>query len=314
MTAGPLTFSGEIYGDRIVACVSCQSQDVYAWAQKSFAYSRARSAEAFTINKCRTCGTGYLSPPPSAAYLSSIYAFSGHGLTAPVTAEEILAGERRFPNSTVDAERLVRIGSSFDKSGVAASLDVGSGMGFITREMRRQGREPVSINPGQYENSVFEELNGYAPFVGMLDDYEPDRQFGLIVLSQVLEHILNPRTVIERLTSMLAPGGVLALAVPNFNSAAVAVLGTRENGCLWVPEHVNYFTKAGLRNLVTLAELEVVKEVQLTRIRYDALARRVPVAKGLSQALVKYGQIPIALSVNSIGRGLHLNIYARKPI
>ena len=36
---------------------------------------------------------------------------------------------------------------------------------------------------------------------------------------------------------VLKPGGILAVAVPNFQSLFVKLLGTRDQGCLWVPEH-----------------------------------------------------------------------------
>jgi 2-polyprenyl-3-methyl-5-hydroxy-6-metoxy-1,4-benzoquinol methylase len=306
-------FSGNTYGPKFEACVACGSSSIARWATKSFAYTQGNDAQPFEIDRCHSCGTGFLNPPPSSDYLSAIYAFSGHGLTAPVTLESVLADEREFPNATLDAERLVRIGGEFSRAETRASLDVGSGMGFITREMRRQGWDPVSINPGEFENEVFEAMNGYRPFIGMLGDYLPDHKFGLIALSQVLEHMVRPQSEIHRLSKMLAPGGVLALAVPNFSSAVVALPGTRENGCLWAPEHVNYFTVEGMRRLVRNANLEVCDEAQVTRVRYNAISRRVPFAQGLMRAFVKYGQRPIGAMVNRLGKGLYLNVYARKP-
>ncbi len=305
-------FSGAIFGPQIHGCAACGSTHVKPWRKKAFSYTQGRAAEMFNIDRCEDCGSGFLNPPPSEAYLASIYAFSGHGLTSPVRLADMEASERSFPNSTLDAERLVRVGSALDLSGVADSLDVGSGMGFITREMKQQGRRAVSINPGAYENAVFMEMHGHMPVVGMLADYRPDRRFGLIVLSQVMEHMLEPRAVTQRLAEMLAPGGVLALAVPNFRSAAVALLGTKENGCLWVPEHVNYFSADGLSRMMRSAGLEVVRTAQVTRVRPDAIGRRIRVAKGLASAAVRLGQIPAAAMLNAVGAGLHLNIYARR--
>ncbi len=265
---------GAEFGRRLALCVACQGSRIDHWKQKTFAYTAGARVTAFQIDRCGDCGTGFLNPPPSPDYLNSIYAYSGHGLTEPVSAESVLAAEAVFPNSTVDADRLVAVGASLDRSGSGQALDVGSGYGFVTRAMRASGYRTVSINPGAYENLVFEGLNGDLP---------------------------------------LEPGGVFACAVPNFGSAAVAVLGIRDNACLWVPEHVNYFTLAGLCALLTRSGFEIVSSNNITRVPYDALSRRVPwLPASPAKAAVKYGQKPIAAVLDRVGRGTFLNVYARK--
>jgi hypothetical protein len=276
MFAGPAATvrDGAEFGRRLALCVACQGSRIDHWKQKTFAYTAGARVTAFQIDRCGDCGTGFLNPPPSPDYLNSIYAYSGHGLTEPVSAESVLAAEAVFPNSTVDADRLVAVGASLDRSGSGQALDVGSGYGFVTRAMRASGYRTVSINPGAYENLVFEGLNGDLP---------------------------------------LEPGGVFACAVPNFGSAAVAVLGIRDNACLWVPEHVNYFTLAGLCALLTRSGFEIVSSNNITRVPYDALSRRVPwLPASPAKAAVKYGQKPIAAVLDRVGRGTFLNVYARK--
>jgi SAM-dependent methyltransferase len=316
MFAGPAATvrDGAEFGRRLALCVACQGSRIDHWKQKTFAYTAGARVTAFQIDRCGDCGTGFLNPPPSPDYLNSIYAYSGHGLTEPVSAESVLAAEAVFPNSTVDADRLVAVGASLDRSGSGQALDVGSGYGFVTRAMRASGYRTVSINPGAYENLVFEGLNGDLPLVMMFDEYvHVGPKFGLVVLSQVLEHIVEPARTVARIHDLLEPGGVFACAVPNFGSAAVAVLGIRDNACLWVPEHVNYFTLTGLCALLTRSGFEIVSSNNITRVPYDALSRRVPwLPASPAKAAVKYGQKPIAAVLDRVGRGTFLNVYARK--
>lgn len=300
--------------ETIDRCVACHGTNIAVWARKPFSYTVSGSVFPFTIMRCANCGTGFLNPPPSPAFLARIYSYSGHSLRAPISLAQVLGTEEKFPNSTVDAARMVRVGLSLNRSGNRRALDVGSGFGFATREMRAAGLQTVSLNPGEYENRVFEELNGDAPLKMMFSDYRDTERFGLILLSQVLEHIVAPEKAVALISDLLDPGGVFVCAVPNFRSLSVALLGTRDDSCLWVPEHVNYFTMDGLTALVERYGFSVAASSFVTRVRPDAISRRLARLPGkrFIDATFKYFQIPAAAAANALGRGLYMNMYAIK--
>jgi SAM-dependent methyltransferase len=304
-----------IYGEPIGQCVACAGIRIEKWRDKAYSYTDKRNGSTFSIFKCLECGTGFLNPPPHRKFLESIYAYSGHALQGPVLVEAILDRERQFPNSTVDARRLARVSQERDRSGSWKALDVGSGYGFFTKELRAAGYDTVSINPGQYENAIFVELNGDAPQAVMFERYEPDCRFGVVLMSQVLEHIVQPSDAIAKAARLLEPGGVLACAVPNFRSLLVFILGTKDNSCLWVPEHVNYFTEEGLTKLFQRHGLTVTHREYVTRVRPDALSSRMALAGAspVLEVLVRYGQLPVAWLANAIGRGSYINLYASRP-
>ncbi|NJD05057.1 MAG: class I SAM-dependent methyltransferase, partial [Methylococcaceae bacterium] len=260
--ADPIAETGPVAASRrgpaLTACVACGSTEIHHWQTKRFQYTAESDREEFPIDRCGRCGTGFINPPPSLEWLKTIYQYSGHALTGPTDLDEVMARERRFPNSTLDAARMARQADRFNRSGNLTALDIGSGFGFYTRALRRVGYRTVSINPGDYENAVFKQLNGDEPLPVMLEDYRPDTGFGVVMLSQVLEHLLSPDQAVRKIASLLESGGVLACAVPNFNALTVRLLGTADNACLWVPEHVNYFTVAGLHTLLEENGFKVV--------------------------------------------------------
>jgi hypothetical protein len=92
-------------------------------------------------------------------------------------------------------------------------------------------------------------------------------------------------------------------------------MGTRDNACLWVPEHVNYFTEKGLKALVERNGFLVVKVEQVTRIPFNALSKRLRL-KGrlaaIADGLVKVLQIPFAGLMQFFGMGIYINLYAVK--
>lgn len=313
--AGPAPASSAVYGELLRECVACGGGNLRFWRTKRYQYTRNGSAEAFRIWRCSECGTGFLNRPPHADWLKTIYQYSGQALAGPVTAADILAREARFPNITLDAARMAREADRHNGSENKRALDIGSGFGFYTQALRKQGYSTVSINPGQYENTVFKELNGDEPIPLMFESFEDSEPYGVVMMSQVLEHLLEPERAVRKVSGLLAPGGVLACAVPNFESFAVKLLGTRDNACLWVPEHVNYFTENGLRLLLEHHGFKVMKMEQTTRIQPNALSKRIKAGKRLSsflESLVTNLQQPFARVINALGMGSYISTYAIK--
>lgn len=309
------TMTTETYGDLLRECVACGAEKIRFWRQKDYLYTDNTSRKPFQIYRCACCGTGFLNQPPHRQWLQAIYQYSGQALTQAIKLDEVLDREAAFPNCTVDAKRLALHADQLNQSANHRALDVGSGFGFYTRALRLLGYSTVSINPGQYENQVFKDLNGDEPLPIMFEQYQPAQAFGVVVMSQVLEHLLEPDQAIAKVADLLQIGGVLACAVPNYASFLVKLLGTKENACLWVPEHVNYFTEQGLKSLLERNGLQVVKTEQVTRIPYNAISKRLRLSGGLAtlaDTLVKYAQIPFAALMDSLGLGIYVNVYAVK--
>ena len=307
--------ASEIYGEFLHECVCCRDTNISFWRRKYFQYTESSTSKEFRIYRCNHCGSGFLNEPPHMQWLASIYQYSGQALTQAVTLADVMAREKAFPNCTVDAKRISTQAHRFNTSNVRTALDIGSGFGFYTQALRRLCYQTVSINPGQYENQVFREMNGNDPLEIMFESYRSEEKFGVVVMSQVLEHLLEPDLAIAKVASLLADGGVLSCAVPNYQSFLVKLLGTRDNACLWVPEHVNYFTGYGLQTLLERNGLQVVKLEQTTRIPFDAISKRLGLkgnAAVFTNNLVKLLQIPLAKLVNRLGLGIYINVYAIK--
>lgn len=68
----------------------------------------------------------------------------------------------------------------------------------------------------------------------------------------VLEHCIDPLGVLKQARSLLEPGGMLFVELPNWNS-----MGRRVRGAKWSqlkpPEHINFFTPRSLARATELA-------------------------------------------------------------
>jgi 2-polyprenyl-3-methyl-5-hydroxy-6-metoxy-1,4-benzoquinol methylase len=74
-----------------------------------------------------------------------------------------------------------------------------------------------------------------------------DRKFDAVTFWAVLEHVLEPQKFVDQAWNLLKPGGVCFVLVPNMQSLAVQLLGSRYRYIY--DQHLNYFTKATLGRL-----------------------------------------------------------------
>jgi len=102
-------------------------------------------------------------------------------------------------------------------------LDVGCGTGFLAERLARRGFGGVGIDlsPDSVEIAN-ERLRDIGPGtlraeVGSAYD-PPEGTFDLITLTDVLEHLEDPRACLGALRSRLVPGGLLVVSTPNRRS------------------------------------------------------------------------------------------------
>src|SRR5581483_2894143 len=96
-------------------------------------------------------------------------------------------------------------------------LEVGCGNGGFTRVLSQRVERVVALDVSAPSLAA---LRAFAlPNVetehALLETYRPARRFDCIVMSDVLEHLRDPRAMVRRCVELLAPGGVLLLTTPN---------------------------------------------------------------------------------------------------
>ena len=101
-------------------------------------------------------------------------------------------------------------------SGWNPILDVGCGDGLFFDRLSEFG-EVEGLEPSREivdpSNPHFSKIH-----IGRFDEsFQPDKQYSLILLLDVLEHISDPANALNRCKSLLKPGGALILTVPAFN-------------------------------------------------------------------------------------------------
>ena len=98
----------------------------------------------------------------------------------------------------------------------ARILDVGAGGGEMMYLLQKRGHEVHGIEPNIGFAEYARDQYALSLEVGFIEDTkQPLASFDAIFLFHVLEHLENPVEEIRRLNSLLKPGGILVIEVPN---------------------------------------------------------------------------------------------------
>lgn len=97
------------------------------------------------------------------------------------------------------------------------SLDIGCGTGILVEEAAKLGYESHGIDVSAHGLSSRLQQLGERFRQGTLEEVRyADGYFDLVTLCDVIEHIYHPKAFTEAISRIVAPGGIVALATPNY--------------------------------------------------------------------------------------------------
>jgi 2-polyprenyl-3-methyl-5-hydroxy-6-metoxy-1,4-benzoquinol methylase len=197
--------------------------------------------------RCRRCGLHYVSPRLRPELILQGY----QEATDEGFASQAKQRERTFGRC------LDRIEKDAPPPGRRV-LDVGAASGSFLAEAKRRGYETHGCEPSEWMCRFAREHYGLEIRPGTLDDVTlPDGSLDLLSMWDVLEHTTDPTAALRRAHALLAPGGTLALSVPDYGSLAARAMGRRWVFLLTV--HLYYFTRGTLAALLRRCGFEPVR-------------------------------------------------------
>lgn len=153
-------------------------------------------------------------------------------------------GDKR--NHLRAAKKRVRIIEQHAKGG--SLLDVGCAAGFFLESLGPTW-EPHGLEPCREMARLAQEKFGDRITLGTFEDFDPQRTFDVITMWDVLEHVVHPRSVIQKAHALLSPGGHLFIGTPAAESPAAKILG--KHWYYYVPPaHINFFDRWTIKTLL----------------------------------------------------------------
>ena len=289
-------------------CPVCAS-GIKSWRVKKVGDSQ------YNIDLCSSCGFAFVNPRPSFAFLLDYYASFGHihdtSSQAVPTLQSVKLREQKDENSTIDAARIVTtIKDLLTDVNPEKLLDVGCGYGFFSKAALDSGFDVVALELAENEREIAKQMTGLTPHACSFEEFDmPAGTFSVVLMSQILEHALDMNHWMKKANNLLASGGVLAVALPNYSSIFRKVMQENEP-YITPPEHLNYFSPRCLSQLFENHGFKVEAILWVSRVPKKAFEKRLPavarpllpvVALGASVALKAIDALKLGMIIMSTG-------------
>lgn len=145
-------------------------------------------------------------------------------------------------------------------------LEVGIGEGCLLAVALEMGYKPDAVEIVRQSAQEVADILQIPIWNGDFLDYHPDKQYSVIIMGDVIEHVTDPGRALRNAHSLLADDGALWLSTPNFEGSFTRMM--KFNDPMWFePQHISYFNFDGLRTLAEQCGF-TVREYQVSN-RYN---------------------------------------------
>jgi SAM-dependent methyltransferase len=214
------------------------------------------SQEKFSLVTCSTCNLVITTPRPNNEDLGKYYQsadYISHTSKANSLVDRLYLLARNF---TLKKKRNLAAKLQPLKGNV---LDVGCGTGDFLLTCMKDGWAANGVEPSENASELAKQKG--ISVSKSIDDLKGT--FNLITLWHVLEHVPDLNQTLNKLYTLLKPGGTLLIAVPNHTSADGKFYKETWAG-YDVPRHLWHFNQQNMEQILLNHKLTVRKTLPLT--------------------------------------------------
>lgn len=203
--------------------------------------------------RCQHCGS-YTKILSETEYANLNRTYDPGALLTEADAGEL----RRILRVDEGKEILAPIIEKLETASPPRVLDIGCGQGANLLAARELGCDVIGIEPSREHSKTARDMFDLPVIDGYFTaERFAGKRFDLVILSHVIEHILNPRDFIIDIFEVVAPGGILVIVTPNAGSSTLRLVG-RHWTMFKTLDHVSMLTEdafrmMGLPDDITLA-------------------------------------------------------------
>lgn len=148
-------------------------------------------------------------------------------------------------------------------------LEIGCSGGYFSEVLRAHGMYVYGVEP--FSDMAKRHSRVDAFFHGTVEDFCANaaeglrKSFDLVVLGDVLEHLLHPKTVLLQLCEFLTDSGAIVASIPNITHIGIQHM-LRDGQWIYQPfglldaTHVRFFSRRGVRDMFTAAGFGIERQ------------------------------------------------------
>lgn len=222
--------------------------------------SRRYRVEHFDLHRCALCRTEFLHESPDRPRVEVTY---WDTYKFEIYANDAVRDEyaQRYESLIGRAERLA--------GPIRSVVDIGCGIGNFVSWAAERGIAAAGVDVDDGAIATAKDRGLDVRHLSDLDELAVEGGLDAVTLWDVIEHVDDPRSMLDRAVSLLRPGGVVVLETPDVAFPArpfvIAVRKVAEpirwSDMLYYADHQTYFSARGLSTLLAHSGLDVVDQV-----------------------------------------------------
>lgn len=250
--------AGNDVGTEPASCVVCGTGSATP-AAAGTDYDYGTTAQEFRFVRCVACGHHYLNPRPTLASAGRIY---------PADYYTVAGVHRRGAlgviKDKVVAWRLRALLRELPPGG--SVLEIGCGDGSLLLGVRLARPDAAVFGADlDFPESLRRTLTGAG--IGLIQGPAEAVDLGgphdLVIMNQLIEHLWDVDRVLSAVRRSMRDGGLLSVATPDPEGYDRRLSARGAWGGYYFPRHLNLFSAAALRTLLSRTGFEVVSQRRL---------------------------------------------------
>jgi 2-polyprenyl-3-methyl-5-hydroxy-6-metoxy-1,4-benzoquinol methylase len=199
------------------------------------AYSASSSHQLLDqVVRCRSCTLHYVNPRPQSELIIDSY-------SAAEDPTFVAQNQGRIRSFEKILRKALALEGRPDGQGLRF-LDIGCAGGASLVAAKACGFDPVGVEPSRWMADYGRRTYGVDIRDGILQPAMfPEQSFDVITLWDVLEHIPEPKALLDLTCRLLRPNGNFVVSYPDFRSVMGRILGDRWP--FWLSVHLLYYDR-----------------------------------------------------------------------
>ena len=212
----------------------------------------------FPYVSCEACGTLFANPRPTSAMLRDFYL---NASSSRYWIEEFFLPVAEARREKIFRPRAQHVAERLLASSIGTVGDIGAGFGLFLEELSKLWPDThmVAIEPSSKMAAICRSkgLDVAQATIEELEGYEG--RFDVVTAFELLEHLYEPRVLVEKVFHLLRPGGYFLATTLNGSGFDIQVLWESSKS-VFPPHHLNFLNPRSVAELCESVGL-LVEEV-----------------------------------------------------